>query len=62
MDKEVVKELIQSDFNISNLQIELQKILSGTHRTSMLNDYKSLHRKLGDGGASERAADIIVKL
>jgi len=60
MDKEVVKELIQNDFNTKNLQIELQKILSGKYRTLMLNEYESLNNKLGDGGASERAAEIIV--
>ena len=60
MDKEVVKELIQSEFNNKNLQQELQKILSGKDRTDMLQEYESLHKKLGDGGASERAAEIIV--
>ena len=45
MDKEVVKELIQNDFNEENLAIELQQILSGSKRDQMFLDYFDLEKK-----------------
>jgi len=57
MDKEVVKELIQSDFNAKNLGKELQKITHDiAHRNRILKDYKILKEKLGGGGASHKTA------
>ena len=62
MNKEVVKELIQNDFNSTNLKIELDKILMNeNNRAQILNDYKGLKAKLGKGGASEKAADEIIR-
>lgn len=61
MDKEVVKELIQQELNEKNLKDELNKILEGDAREKMLQSFIELKEKLGAGGASERAADIIVK-
>lgn len=61
MDEEVVTELIQQDLNEKNLQIELQKIIGGDSRDKMLQEFKQLKEKLGSGGASERAAEIITK-
>ena len=61
MEKEVVKELIQDDLNDKNLQVELQKILEGKYRIAMLDEYEALSKKLGDGGASERAAEIVCR-
>ena len=60
MDKESVRELIQSELNTSNLIDELNKITTGKSRKSMLNDYEELHQKLGGIGASKRAAKLIV--
>ena len=62
MDKEVVKELIQSQLNTENLVDELQKILEGPKRDKMLQDYELLREKLGGKGASNHAAEIIVNL
>ncbi|MET3035221.1 lipid-A-disaccharide synthase [Chryseobacterium sp. NRRL B-14859] len=62
MDREVVKELIQSDLNTKNLVDELNKILSGEKRDQVLNDYYLLREKLGGKGASAHAADVILKV
>ncbi len=62
MDKEVVKELIQSDLNKTNLEQELKRILSGPHRENMLEEYILLKEKLGSGGASKRAAELIYNM
>ncbi|ROI01120.1 MULTISPECIES: lipid-A-disaccharide synthase [unclassified Chryseobacterium] len=62
MDREVVKELIQSDLNTKNLVDELNKILSGEKRDQVLNDYRLLREKLGGKGASAHAADVILKV
>lgn len=61
MDEEVVTELIQENFNPKNLETELNKILTGTPREIVLQKYKLLKEKLGDGGASEKAAEIAVE-
>ncbi len=61
MDKEVVKELIQGDFNKKNLKVELQKILSPAHREKLLHEYDILEEKLGGVGASENTARLIIQ-
>ncbi len=62
MDREVVKELIQNDLNTNNLVEELKKILETEKRTQLLRDYDLLREKLGGKGASENAADVILKV
>ncbi|WP_179471137.1 lipid-A-disaccharide synthase [Chryseobacterium sp. H1D6B] len=62
MDREVVTELIQNDLTTKNLVDELNKVLEGEKREHILNDYESLRAKLGGKGASENAADIILKI
>jgi lipid-A-disaccharide synthase len=62
MDREVVKELIQNDLNTKNLVEELNKIISGEKRTQVLNDYELLRKKLGGKGASDHAAEVILKV
>ena len=61
-DKEVVKELIQDDFNTDNLLNELNRILNKKNKTQILSDYDRLIRFLGGVGASKRAADAINSL
>lgn len=61
MDREVVKELIQDDFNEKTLEIELQKILEGEKREQLFFDYFELEKKLGGVGASKKVAELIVK-
>ncbi|MBT8211062.1 MAG: lipid-A-disaccharide synthase [Eudoraea sp.] len=60
MKKEVVPELIQSNFNRSRLSAELKKILSGPDRKSQLNAYGKLKTRLGGPGASRKAARLIL--
>lgn len=59
MDKEVVKELIQHELNTTNIKIELNKILDGPGRDTMMITYQDLTEKLGGGGASKRVAESI---
>ena len=61
MDKEIVKELIQENFNTKNIRLELQKILTPEIRTNLLKQYDLLEEKLGGIGASEKTADLIIK-
>ncbi len=60
MDKEVVKELIQDDFNPKNLKKELAKILVGEERKKMIENFAILEQKLGGIGASSVTAKKIV--
>ena len=59
MEREVVTELIQSDFNRQNLKKELLKILDQEHRKKIFSDYYELEQKLGGKGASEKTAQLI---
>ncbi len=59
MDKEVVKELIQHDFNVKKLKAELSKILDEKHREQLFKDYQLLRQKLGGTGASQNTAQLI---
>jgi lipid-A-disaccharide synthase len=61
MDREVVKELIQHEFKTKNLKAELKKILDDKHRKVLFNDYHELELKLGEAGASQKTAELIVK-
>ncbi|AUS05930.1 lipid-A-disaccharide synthase [Pseudotamlana carrageenivorans] len=59
MDREVVTELIQNDFNKEKLRIELDKILDHTVREKLFLDYYELERALGGKGASLKTAQLI---
>ena len=59
MDQKIVTELIQSDFNEVRLCKEFEDIVEGEGRTKMLDDYAVMSKKLGDGGASKKAANIV---
>lgn len=60
MDREIVTELIQENLTTKNLVAELTKILGGTKREEILNNYALLREKLGGKGASDHAAEVIV--
>lgn len=60
MDKEVVKELIQNDFTVQNLERELSLILDKEHQEQLYLDYFELEKRLGGAGASDNAAKLIV--
>lgn len=61
LDKEVVSELIQIDFNVERLSKELNKILNKENREKIFADYYELEQKLGGKGASEKTAELIIK-
>lgn len=61
MNKEVVTELIQDDFNSKNLKKELDKILDKYQRTKFFMNYYELEKKLGGKGASKKTAELIFK-
>ena len=60
MDAPIVTELIQGELNTKKLKTELEKLLNPEHRAKLLKDYKTLREKLGNEGASERTASLIV--
>jgi lipid-A-disaccharide synthase len=61
MDKLVVKELIQHDMNVKNLEHELRELLSDENRiTQIKKDYADLKNLLSKkGNASAKAAQIV---
>lgn len=61
MDREVVKELIQNDLNTGHLAEELKNILETEKRFQIFRDYELLREKLGGKGASDQAAEVILK-
>ncbi|WP_455170565.1 lipid-A-disaccharide synthase [Aegicerativicinus sediminis] len=61
MDKEVVTELIQHDFNEKRLKQELRNILDGANREEMFIEYFELEMKLGGKGASDKTAKLILE-
>ena len=60
MDDAVVTELIQDEFNTSNLKKELQKLLDENHKKALLAKYDQLETKLGGIGASAKTAKFII--
>lgn len=60
VDRPLVKELIQGDFNAQLLQKELNKILKGIDRERVKTGYRELRKRLGNKGASRRTAEAII--
>lgn len=58
MEREVVTELIQGDFNAKNLKSRIPYLLS-EEGLQLKQDYSVLKEKLGGKGASENAAKLI---
>jgi lipid-A-disaccharide synthase len=59
--KEVVKELIQGDFNSRNLVIELKKITADEAAIAQQKaGYAEIREKLGKQNAAEKAAKLMV--
>lgn len=62
LGREAVTELIQSDFTLDNVVLELKRILDDPENEKrMLNDYRDMMIKLGEPGASKRAAGLMVQ-
>lgn len=63
LGREAVTELIQSDFTLKNVVNELKKIIyDRKNEKRMLADYHDMMVKLGEPGASKRAAELMVSL
>ena len=60
LDKPVVTELIQTEFNTKKLKEELDKILDEYHRAVLFLEYFDLENVLGGKGASEKTAALII--
>lgn len=60
MDAPLVQELIQSELNTSTLKSALSDILNPEKVKIMKAGYETLRHKLGDGGASQKAAAVIL--
>ncbi len=59
-NSEVVKELFAKRFTVDNIRRELHQLLHvQSYRNNMLANYRELQEKLGEPGASERAAGVI---
>lgn len=62
MDKLIIKELIQKGLNNKNLREELKRLTENNeYRTKMHTDYLLLKEKLGNSGASEKTAQLIIE-
>ena len=62
-DKEVVQELFADRFSVEAIRNELRNILPGGNaRQQMLDDYQTVHKRLGNECAPDNAAHIIVSL
>jgi lipid-A-disaccharide synthase len=62
MDRLVVKELIQGDYNAADVKTELTNLLQDkTYRDAMLKNYDKLDVRMGQPGASAKTAALIVK-
>ncbi len=61
LDKAMIRELIQQEFNYPALKEEMQKLLNpGTYRNQMLEECKRLQQELGGSGASANTAELII--
>ncbi|WP_109301584.1 lipid-A-disaccharide synthase [Aquimarina sp. AU474] len=61
MNKPIVTELIQAEFNKKRLKEELTKIIDDYKRAVMFLDYYDLEKELGGKGASQKTARLIVE-
>lgn len=61
--KAVVKELIQDDFSVDNLKIELNRIFTNmVYRGEMMQGYDLIRKKIGEASASEKTARLILEI
>ena len=59
--REVVTELVGDDMSASRVRSELESILpGGERRETMLRDYDEVARRLGEPGAPQRAARLMI--
>ncbi len=60
VDRPLVKELIQHDLSVANLRKELEHLLDPANRATIKAGYQELKEKLGNSGASEKTAELII--
>lgn len=60
-DREVVTELVADTFSVANIRAELEKILEGPARETMLEGYQEVRHRLGDEKASDNAARLMME-
>lgn len=61
LDREAVKELLQSAFRPDQLIAEQNKLMSPERKAKLQADYDELYARLGEKGASDRAARIVLE-
>jgi len=61
LNKAVVSELIQGEFNTQRITKELSSILEGPIREAQFEAYHELETTLGGPGASQNVAELIDK-
>ncbi|MEY3835554.1 MAG: hypothetical protein RI989_982, partial [Bacteroidota bacterium] len=62
LNREAVRELIQDEWNVAQAEEELRAVLvGGTKRDAVLASYTELKASLGNGGASELTAKLLLK-
>jgi len=61
-EKRIAKELIQDDFTAETLAAELKRLLEPAENAVVREELFNATEKLGHGGASGRAADLILRL
>lgn len=62
MDQLIVKEMIQNDFTVDKLAGQLEEILENRETRQLIKEnYSKLRAKLGGTGASEKAAESVIK-
>lgn len=61
MNKKIVNELIQNDFNKNNLMKELKLLFESPQREELINNYRKLKSELGGKGASQKTAKLIIE-
>ncbi len=63
LNREAVKEYIQTDMSFKNIKNELHRLFyEKEYREKLISDYKQLKELMGEKGSSARAADKMVEL
>jgi lipid-A-disaccharide synthase len=62
LDREAVREMIQSQATTENVSAELQKVLNDrNYRSAMIEGYEEIIRIMNTGSASENTAELMTK-
>ncbi len=61
-DEKVIEELIQHEYNLENLEKSFLNIVQGVGRDKVKIGYQKIFNRIGEAGASERTAKLIMQL